>query len=772
MSVDDKAFQAVFQEEMTQWVIPRRKREHQSGESATDIGSHYPRVDNRLVGLALSGGGVRAATFALGVLQRLAGLGILRFVDILSTASGGGYLGASWSSLTAPVSNVPTSGAPDANAPASGAPTADDYKHGSGIDNFPFKFVDNAEDPDRQIFDRESDAVRHLRAHGNWLAPHLGIFDVWTWVALTRYVTSTFINLALIPVPWVLAVMGLTMLVPNDWWDRQAPLGSPIALYMWAGPALLLAVFSLFTWLGYPNAKVPGAEIKHPLYWLLKSVLILAVVWILAAVFILALDVAYAELPGIAAEIAGLSSVSLMAVAGATYRFFTGETSGGVADKQGGGLKAITGSLLGIAGYLALGGLLLVGYYALDSAFFSDLPDRRPVPSGVVFMVAGAIAVAMGMLFMPVRPFLNFFSLQALYRRGLRKAYILRTASREEISRFGDEVVPRGGDQLLLRDMKKGNEPPDMPYHLIGTALNTSGDAQLQRLGRRSDGFVLSHLYCGSRVTGYLPTATSEAFRGISLSEAMAISGAAQSPNMGRATTTSMAILLALFNVRIGSWIRNPDEDTQRRGTWRPLVWFWVKELFGIASAEDRYVYLTDGGHFDNSGIYELLKRRCKYILAVDAAPGLGNLATVARLARIDLGVQIDIDLEPLKFGPPTEFSEQAFAVGRLKYPPVQGDGGTEGVLVWIPTVMTQGQKPDVVRYAQKDPAFPWNPTTDQLYDQTQFEAYRQLGHTAARSAFPDTPRKEDILTRGGLGEVFEKMLREASAQRPQEPES
>jgi len=134
MSVDDKAFQAVFQEEMAQWVIPRRKREHQSGEPDTGNGSHQPKVDNRLVGLALSGGGVRAATFALGVLQRLAGLGILRFVDILSTASGAGYLGASWRSLTAdsPVNNVP----------ASGAPTADDYQHGSGIDNFPFKFND------------------------------------------------------------------------------------------------------------------------------------------------------------------------------------------------------------------------------------------------------------------------------------------------------------------------------------------------------------------------------------------------------------------------------------------------------------------------------------------------------------------------------------------------------------------------------------------------------------------------------------------------------
>ncbi|MBI4281955.1 MAG: hypothetical protein HY672_00495 [Chloroflexi bacterium] len=765
MNTDDSAFQVVFQEEMAQWIIPRRRRESPPGASDTSPDGYHPRVDNGLVGLALSGGGIRAATFALGVLQRLGRLGILRFVDILSTASGGGYLGASWSSLTAdsPVKSGPGSNPSGSAAP--GALGADGYEYGSGINNFPFKFVGNAENPDRQIFDRESDAVRHLRAHGNWLAPHIGLFDVWTWVAITRYVVSTVINLALIPVPWVLGVMGLTMLVPQEWWDRQTPLESPIAFYMWVVPLLLFAVFSLFIWARTPKVSISGSEIKHPLYWLQKTSLVLAIGWIVAALFILALGFLYTKLPGILAEMTGLSLATLIGVAGAIYRFFGGEVSGGVANRKGDGLKKAAGFLLGIAGYLALGGLFLATYYALDSSFFSDLLERRPIPKGVIFMTAGAFAVAAGMLFMPVRRFLNFFSLQALYRRGLRKAYILRAVREEEARGSGDDVVPRGREEFLLSELKKGDEPPDMPYHLIGTAINTSGDTQLQRLGRKSDGFVLAHLYSGSRVTRYWPTATSRALKGMSLSEAMAISGAAQSPNMGHATTTSMAILMALFNVRIGSWIHNPNEDAQGRRTWRPLVWFWLKELFGAASAEDRYVYLTDGGHFDNSGIYELLKRRCKYILAVDASADIGNLATVARLARIDLGVQIDINLEPLKYGSPAKLSEQAFVVGRVKYSSVQDDSETDGVLVWIPTVMTRGQKPDVVRYAEEDSVFPFHPTGDQFYDQVQFEAYRQLGHTAVGIAFPDRLVEKEPITRGSLEQVLEDMLKQAPTQ-------
>ena len=85
---------------------------------------------------------------------------------------------------------------------------------------------------------------------------------------------------------------------------------------------------------------------------------------------------------------------------------------------------------------------------------------------------------------------------------------------------------------------------------------------------------------------------------------------------------------------------------------------------------------------------------------------------------------------------------------------------------------MSKNQKPDVVRYAQKDQVFPFHSTTDQLYDQVQFEAYRQLGHTAAGAAFPDKLVEQGLLTRARLDEAFGRMLEEASAQMAQEPES
>ena len=571
-------------------------------------------------------------------------------------------------------------------------------------------------------------------------------------------------------------------------------MGSHISFWMWVGPAVLLVIFGLFTWWGYPKAKVLGPETKPPFYWLyllLKSVLVLAIVWILAALFVLGVAGAYyidSNRGDWWEWLVGLSPVVLIGVLGAIFRSFRGETAGGVTSGEGSGLKTIIGSLLGIAGYLALGGLLVVAYYTLDTAFFPDPADRRPIPGGVFYMTIGSFAVATVMLFVSVSWFLNYFSLQPLYRRGLRRAYILRAArpedvpqlrgSQVDVQQLRGKVVPRSPERLLLTELKRGDEPPDMPYHLIGAAVNTSGDTQLQRLGRRSDGFILAHLWSGSRVTGYKSTADSEALSDMALSEAMAISGAAQSPNMGRATTTSMAILMALFNIRIGSWIRHPNEAKWESASWRkpaswwrlvplrPVVWYWLKELFGSASADDPYIYLTDGDHFDNSGIYELLKRRCKFILAVDASAGIGNLATVARLARIDLGVQIDIDLSSLKYGSPTELSERAFMVGRIKYPPVQGDSKPEGVLVWIPTVLTKGQKPDVVRYAEKDPLFPFNPTGDQFFDQVQLEAYRQLGYTAAGVAFPDKLVEDDPLTRHRLEQVFESLWGSTSARR------
>jgi hypothetical protein len=658
-------------------------------------------------------------------------------------------LGASWSSLA-----------------------AGESPYGSTKERFPFKFIADDTNADRQIYDRESDAVRHVRAHGNWLAPHLGLFDVWTWVALFRYVSSTLINLALIPFPWVLAIIGLTMMVTTGFWDRGTPLESTIRIPMLFGPLALLAVFMLFVW-WKPSGVTGGADFKHRFYPLQKSVLIAAVSWLLADLFILGIAAAYwldANLAELLAA-AGLSSATLLSTAVSAYHFFSKGAEGGV-QAEDSGAKKLLGSLAGVLGFIALAVLVLTAYYTMDIAFFPDLPATRDISQGLVVMTLVAFAVAVVVLFVPARWFLNAFSLQALYRRGLRKAYVLRAATQEEQDRQdGKEVTPRGDNTLLLSDLMGADGPPDMPYHLIVTSLNTSGDTQLERLGRRSDGMVLASLHSGSRATGYRPTAASTAFKDITLGDAMATSGAAASPNMGRNTNSSLAILMTLFNVRIGTWIPNPYDAKRKWTSSRPLVWYWLKELFGIASADDNLVYLTDGGHFDNSAIYELLKRRCKYIIAIDASKDIGNLATVARLARIDFGVQMEVDMAP--FMPDDKgHSKQPYVVAKLKYPQVAGDKEATGYLLWVSTARTDEQKPDVIRYGEQNADFPFDSTGDQLFDQSQFESYRQLGHTAVRAAVLRELEGQESLTRNGVGETLETLWKKASEPGKQAPAS
>ncbi|MFC2014980.1 patatin-like phospholipase family protein [Chloroflexota bacterium] len=751
---EDKAFFEVFDDEMENWIVPRSKMEPPPEKDVDK--KYYPKVDHKLLGLALSGGGIRSATYALGVLQRMAKAGILKFVDVLSTASGGGYLGSSWSSLTA-----------NSESGLGQERRVIESEFGSEEDTFPFQFVDQEGREEHQLFDRESDAVRHLRAHGYWLAPHLGFFDVWTWVAVFRYLFSTVINILLVPTPWILLIMMLTLVIPGTFWNRQDPMAVPALLHsLWLGPTLILLVLFLpFVWM-HRKPSDEGAEIKHGYYLVQKIGLTLAIIWMLVDLFILGIwgfyEFLHIAVPWIVT--AGGPGAALIIAVKAIYNNFTKDVNGGVtSDITEGIFKKVLGFVIGIIGYIALVLILVAGYVALDWYFYPERLTSGLLPGNATLyfsIIVGALLVAVAMFRMPVRGFLNKLSLQNLYTRGMYKAYILKADP------TGEKVVPRERGFCLANLRVKDEDPvPDMPYHLIGTALNTSGDKDLKRLGRRSDSFVLANRISGSRLTGY--DKTSAGYADMPLSEAMAISGAALSPNMGRITTTSFSILLTLLNVRIGSWVRNPtpeDSDGNKR-PWRPLIWYWGKELFGIASADDRYIYLSDGGHFDNSAVYELLKRRCKYILAVDAGTDFDNLATVSRLARVDLGVQMDVNLDYFKPDPETGLSQQPYIVVRLKYPPVPGDTNpAEGVMIWISTTMTKRQKPDVFKYKETDSSFPFSSTGDQFFDQIQFEAYRQLGHSAAGTLIDDADLKKSNLTRNQLEVALDELLKTAAS--------
>jgi hypothetical protein len=225
---------------------------------------------------------------------------------------------------------------------------------------------------------------------------------------------------------------------------------------------------------------------------------------------------------------------------------------------------------------------------------------------------------------------------------------------------------------------------------------------------------------------------------GISLGTAMAISGAALSPNMGARTTPSMAFIMTLFNVRLGWWLGNPRHPN----TWKMpgpsfgLVHLMV-ELLGKAGDTRRHVYLSDGGHFENLGLYELVRRRCRYIIVCDASedPALAfsDLGNAIEKCRVDFGVDIEIDVRPLQRTDETGLSEAHCTIGRVRYDKVDQDSDV-GTIVYLKSSLVGSEPTDVRTYARANSSFPHQSTTDQWFDESQFESYRALGEHIALS--------------------------------------
>jgi hypothetical protein len=227
---------------------------------------------------------------------------------------------------------------------------------------------------------------------------------------------------------------------------------------------------------------------------------------------------------------------------------------------------------------------------------------------------------------------------------------------------------------------------------------------------------------------------------GIHLGTAMAISGAAMSPNSGFYTSTSLAFLLTVFNVRLGWWMGNPRNDTswQRSGPRIGLVYL-LYELFGWTNDRQQQVYLSDGGHFDNLGVYELVRRRCSLIIASDAEEdadySFHGLGGVIRKCFIDFGVRIDVNLDDIR--PKLERSSgDHFAIGRIHYPE-----GWSGTLLYVKPSLTGDEPADLKEYMARRQAFPNQSTADQFFDESQFESYHRLGlHIAKRVFAQDAP--------------------------------
>jgi hypothetical protein len=403
----------------------------------------------------------------------------------------------------------------------------------------------------------------------------------------------------------------------------------------------------------------------------------------------------------------------------------------------------------------------------------------------LVLLIAGGVAAFLAWLLGGVVD-INIFSLNALYANRLIRCYL--GASRPK--RVSKSDPPRGRevaanqpmnskvpmrapnlvtgfdplDDLSLCDLAYGVEHKQLaedesvheklPYRgptlIINTALNLVRGRELAWQERKAESFVLTARYCGSSATKYRPT---DGFAGsVRLGAAISISGAAVSPNMGYHSSPSVTAMLTAFNARLGAWVGNPhNKHTWKHRGPRLGLLYLLYEMFGRTDECSNYVYLSDGGHFDNTGVYELVRRRCRFIVVCDAGAdgdfGLEDLGNLVRKVRIDFGVRIDIDVSNLKRRP-DQWALAHVAVGKIRYGDVDGDPGNaaerdedpnfnekskDGVLVYIKPTLTGDEPADILNYAGEHRSFPHESTLNQFFTESQFESYRALGYHSVK---------------------------------------
>jgi hypothetical protein len=388
-------------------------------------------------------------------------------------------------------------------------------------------------------------------------------------------------------------------------------------------------------------------------------------------------------------------------------------------------------------------------------------------PAGILLMTGIA-----GMLgwFMDV----NRLSMHNFYRFRLAECYLdaangvalptsMKRQGTNNSTGNGNAMAPKLPEEnSLLPLWRMADRANDGPYPIINAALNVTKKGELSRQRRKALNFIFTPKFCGFHHEGEAKGLLSEhAYRRtkdflaqrdslisinpewsgdnkqVMLSEAMAISGAAASPNQGNHTSPPVAVLLAMFNIRLGAWVGNPrhNEGWKKMPT-RRGVGLLMNELLAQANDEKEYVYLSDGGHFENLGLYELVRRQCRIIFCSDADCDqryeFKDLLNAMERVYVDFNAKIEIDFTRIKPYGSSGYCRMPFAVGSITY-----TDGTMGALVLFKPAVTRNSWEVVADYDASNRYFPHEPTTNQWFDEEQFEAYRLIGMEAVH-AFVD----------------------------------
>lgn len=393
--------------------------------------------------------------------------------------------------------------------------------------------------------------------------------------------------------------------------------------------------------------------------------------------------------------------------------------------------------------------LIAIGI-SLATASISGLGVTMAIASLLVF----AMCLAMTGLF-GWRVDVNKFSLHDMYKLRLIRCYLGASHERRCPQPF------TGFD--ARDDVPLAKLATQKPMHIFGTALNLTQGGELAWQQRKAASFVFTPLYCGFQLSpdqdthpvhddgiiapGYRATkvyasrtqdgsvASGLHPEGMTIGMAMATSGAAVSPNMGAQSKPVLSFLMTFLNIRLGRW--SPNSARARYMLTSPVfgLSYLLAELFGLSNEDRDFIYLSDGGHFENTGVYELVRRECDRILVVDSGAdptrSFEDIGNMLHKCRVDFGAQIDLDITKL-LGNESMRSEAAFITGEISY----ASGRSGQLLVIKPSLPRDGgESADILHYSRSNASFPQQTTADQWFDETQFECYRKLGFDLAKNA-------------------------------------
>ncbi len=377
-------------------------------------------------------------------------------------------------------------------------------------------------------------------------------------------------------------------------------------------------------------------------------------------------------------------------------------------------------------------------------------------PTRWTFVCLGSVGVFLALLIPRVD--INEFSLHHLYRNRLMRCYLgASNPGRLPHPFTGFDA----GDDLRLADLlpskvAQGKTPG--PFHLVNTTLNLVGGGELAWQKRRSASFTVSPLASGYEFikrkgrplthrlaqAAYRPTDQyAAAGGGMTLGTAMAISGAAASPNMGFHSSAPLAFLMTIFNVRLGWWAPNPrDPHAWNQAGPRFGLLYLFRELLGRSNDRSRNVYVSDGGHFENLGLYELVRRRCRTIVLCDASQDpryqYDDLSNAIQRCRVDFGANIQFESGAAPRRPGQADGARPWSRGRAT---IRYADGLIGVLIYLKpslSAIDDDISEDIRSYLDHHPEFPHETTADQWFDENQFECYRQLGFTIGELRSPE----------------------------------